>query len=227
MAILMVATTWAQNANQASSNSSSENQSKLPVGFQMNIDVEGNLAFVKGFDYQSPAAYIHADSYTAGGVGAILGLGARMGRFLYVGVAAGAQGEWGKTEIKGATAVSDVKSMVTQTSAWICPIYADIRLFLPTRGNCYPFAEVGLGGYCGLDGVLKYSNEVTNGGEWKNIPKGDFYMIAGAGLEFKRLTVGLGYKLLKQKDISNNVVNHDELYLRLGVSLGRNVKIKR
>jgi len=184
---------------------------QLPVGFQFNLDVEGNLCFVSGYYLNN----CHVKNYACGGVNVNVGAGARVGKFLYIGAAAGALGEWGDPYVELNNATHDEKK--AHASAWIIPIFADVRVYAPTHGNCYPYAEVGIGGYIGIDGQVKFEGEKIS-----NKPQDGFYFISGVGMEFKRVNIGAGYKLMRDKDA---IGNHG--YVKLGISLGRPQKLRQ
>jgi len=180
---------------------------KLHAGFQFNIDVDGNLAFVNGWSMSS----YRVDNYATGGVNVCLGAGVRIADWMYFGAAAGVIGEWGNTKVRNNT-----EEYKAQSSQYAVPIYADVRAYAPTHGNCFPYVEVGIGGFVGLDGKVKCADF-----ELDKKPEGGFYFISGVGLEFKYLNIGAGYKLLRNNEA---IGNHG--YVKLGISIGRCNKLR-
>ncbi len=185
---------------------------KMPIGFQMTLDLEGNLSFANGYAVTNGAERYDIKNYALGGLDAVISAGVRVGTFLYTGVAAGFLCEWADPYI-----VNKGSEKKGHFSAYTVPIYADIRAYAPTRGNCYPYAEIGIGGYLNdLCGSIKYEDISI-----KNPAKGGFYFISGVGVEFKYLNVGAGYKLMRNADY---IGNHG--YVKVGVSIGRPQKLR-
>jgi len=188
---------------------------KLPVGFQFNIDVDGNLAFLSGSRINVGGIQSIDRDFAVGGANLTLGAGVRVAEWLYAGVAAGVLGEWGtpKVAYKGDTAKATY-------AAYTVPIYADVRAYAPTHGNCFPYVEVGVGGYVGIDGSVKFNGNKID--ELCGTPAGGFYFLSGVGLEFKYFNVGAGYKLMRNNNFTGN---HG--YVKIGVSLGRSTQLRK
>lgn len=187
-------------------------QPHMPIGFQMNMDVEGNLSFPSGYSVVDGGERYDIKNFACGGINAVVSAGVRVGTFLYTGVAAGFLCEWANPKI-----VHRDAEQKGHFSAYTVPIYADVRAYAPTRGNCYPYVEVGIGGYLDdLCGKIQYQDVSI-----KNPAKGGFYFISGVGLEFKLLNIGAGYKLMRNADY---IGNHG--YVKLGISIGRPQKLR-
>jgi len=206
--------------DQAAASEPKKPAEKLPVGFQFNVDLDGNLAFVSGSRIDGKGGIQSIDrDFAVGGVNLTLGAGARIAQWLYAGVAAGVLGEWGTPKVRY-TNKDGVKEEGKATySAYTVPIYADVRAFAPTHGNCYPYVEVGVGGYVGIAGTTAFNGNKIE--ELCGTPEGGFYFISGVGLEFKYFNVGAGYKRMQSNNFTGN---HG--YVKLGVSFGRCNKLR-
>jgi len=189
----------------------------LPVGFQFNIDLDGNLAFLSGSRIRNEKIGLYPidQDFAVGGIDLTLGAGVRIAEWMFAGVAAGILGEWGnpKVNYKG-------EEGKAAYAAYTVPIYADVRAYAPTHGNCFPYVEVGLGGYVGIDGSVKFNKNKID--ELCGKPAGGFYFLSGVGLEFKYLNIGAGYKLMRNNNFTGN---HG--YVKVGVSLGRCNKLRQ
>jgi len=209
------ASAQSEQAAASKSSKSAAAAQKPAVGFQFNLDVEGNLAFVSGSRINYAGIQSIDRDFAVGGVNVVLGAGVRVAQWMYVGVAAGVLGEWGNPKVKYNG--NDTKG---NYSAYTLPIYGDFRAYAPTHGNCYPYAEVGVGGYVGLAGEVKVDG--TKIDELCGTPEGGFYFLSGVGLEFKCLNIGAGYKLMRNNNFTGN---HG--YVKLGISLGRPQKLRK
>jgi len=193
---------------------------KLPVGFQFNIDVDGNLAFLSGSRIYVENCIRSVDNdFAVGGVNLTLGAGARIAQWLYAGVAAGVLGEWGTPKVKYTNPEGVTEEGKATYSAYTVPIYADVRAYAPTHGNCYPYVEVGIGGYVGINGNVKFNGNKI--GDFSGKPDGGFYFLSGVGLEFKYFNIGAGYKLMRNNNFTGN---HG--YVKIGFSFGRCNKLR-
>jgi len=215
-------TATAQSGQTAqASNKQKSNTAKLPLGFQLNIDLAGNLTRIGGAYWYDPMGVrCYVDPYMYGGLSLSMGAGVRMGKFLYVGAAVDIQGNWGNSNYK---ADNGNKNIACSISQWTLPIYANARVYAPTHSTCYPYYELGIGGYVGLTDERSADWSSDNYGKVtiSSTPKGGFFLNTGFGLEFRYLTIGVGYKLFTNADYRQN---HG--YLKVGVSIGRPNKIK-
>lgn len=190
----------------------------VPVGFQANIDVEGNFTRMPGII--GDRGYTNVFDY--GGVSLGGGAGVRFRRFLYAGAAFNFMGNWGATTMVDWNAP---KYGTINTSSWVAPIYADLRLYLPTASGCFPYWEMGIGGYVGIWAETKYDlrmwghDIITN----KVTPSGGFFLTSGIGVEFKYLNIGVGYKYFSAAE--ECFYKHFG-FIRLGVSLGQSSKVR-
>lgn len=188
----------------------------VPVGFQLNFDLDGNFSYISG----ATNGVYYSDPFTIGGISIGLGAGVRVRKFAFIGAAFNFFGDWGKTTIRNTI---DRKTSTKNCELWVVPIYLDTRWYLPTKGRTFPFWEIGIGGYVGLSG--KVTTDLSAWGEGVEtvtaVPKGGFYFTTGLGVELKRLVLGIGYKYF-----DNSTFRDHYGYVKLGISIGRNAKIK-
>jgi len=184
------------------------------LGYQINFDIDGNFAYVP----PATSGPFTTDSYTLGGAALGMGAGVRFREFLYVGAAFQCYGDWGRTLIYN---TSMHTAGTVRYELWMLPIYADLRLYYPTGGRCFPFWEVGVGGYVGLRSNAKTDVSLTGIDVLIGTPAGGFYFTTGLGVEFKHVSLGVGYKLFN----SSALYDHHG-YVKLGFSIGRNAQLR-
>jgi len=185
------------------------------VGFQFNLDFGGHFTSYKP-QHTSEMSF---DGFSSGGINFTFGAGARIKKYLYVGATLDITGEFGSTK----ATISGIGSGPINVSTCYMPIYLDARAYLPNKTRCYPFFEVGLGGYIGISSMVTMNLSSMNMGVKSVSVKVDngFFFTTGLGLEFKYYTMGVGYRLFHVQNSNGNYG-----YIKIGCSLGRPAKLK-
>lgn len=151
-------------------------------------------------------------SYTPAGFCGDIGLGLRATRFFFLGVGVGAHSEYALKEV---LYTSDNHATIPMsTYRWVLPVYADIRLYIPTKTNMNPFVEGSGGYYWGLTG-----NQTIAGAEEKFMPQNGIFAQAGAGVDFRRFMVSIGYRYYQNAE--GGLPHYG--YAKIGIRLGKNV----
>lgn len=195
-------------------------------GFQANIDIYGLFSRAPGWiitDFSTGHQWI-SDPCQIGGVSMGGGLGFRYREYVYFGAAFSFFGDWGKTAVYDNTTTSLFTHGTCKANTWVAPIYADLRIYVPTDSRCYPFFDLGIGGYVGMTGTYSVDCSMYPSGPVYNgdiAPNSGFYFQFGLGAELKYFTVGVGYNLY-----SNSFFNDHYGYIKVGVSLGRPALLK-
>lgn len=117
--------------------------------------------------------------------------GARLNDITYIGVESGIACVDGYTN-------PGVLHTGNLTAAYV-PIACNLRLFYPASPKTAPYFNLSVGGFIGVSGMEK------NG----------FYLQAGAGIDVKRFTFGVGYTGLGNHGLFANAG-----YLKVGVKFG-------
>ncbi len=122
-----------------------------------------------------------------------------------------------------------------------CPLAVSTKFYLPTKKQyLYPYLSLAVGGNLGIYGVFTEKRTYCDKSSWAC---GGAFIQFGAGIDIKRLSLGIGYTFISSKflkkdaysassyyssnvylssyEISNLAKSIDGLYLKIGVRLGR------
>lgn len=181
------------------------NVEELKNVFQANFDIAGIFG-INRYSYSlgdetSSGGYVYGGS----AIDAIFGI--RLRKFAFVGAGISFQTTFHNF---------NVFSYDIQEVDMLLPLFANAKLYYPTKININPYLDVNIGGYIGLpskaianDGNIKY--EIKD-----KLPDG-FYFRVGAGLEIKRFNIGVGYQLCKPKVSNPSHIG----YVKLGIRVGK------
>jgi len=175
----------------------------------MQINAEIGCHFRQAVEEQ--AGYETHDFIPAGFC-ADLGLGVRITRWIYIGASVGAHSEYALKEIL--TTIPDGRHIPFSTYRWVMPVYADARLFIPSKLNMNPFVEGSAGYYWGLTG-----NKTTDGVEDTFMPQNGLFAQVGVGVDFRRFMVSIGYRYFEKAEWGQP----HYAYAKVGLRLGKNV----
>lgn len=180
------------------------NVEELKNVFQANFDIAGIFG-INRITY-SDGSVSSIASYAYGGptIEAIFGI--RLRKFAFVGAGIGFQTTFANFNFLGYIQEVDM----------LLPLFANAKLYYPTKININPYLDVNIGGYIGLpskatfnDGNVKYviNDKLSDG----------FYFRVGTGLEIKRFNIGVGYQLCKPKVSNPSHIG----YVKLGIRVGK------
>ncbi len=180
-----------------------------PRFMALQVNAEIGCHFRKAEEMQ--AAY-EPHSFMPAGFCADVGVGLRATRWVYIGAGVGAHSEYALKE--ALEPIMPDHNVPFSTYRWVMPFYADLRLYIPAKLNMNPFVEGSVGYYWGLTG-----NKTIDEVEYTFKPQGGLFAQGGAGVDFRRFMVSIGYQYFKNAEYGKP----HYLYAKIGVRLGYNV----
>lgn len=179
------------NDNETSDNVNTE----IKNVFQANFDVAG----IFGIDEISYSGYYIGYAYGGPTIDAIFGV--RLRKFAFVGAGISFQ-----------TSFTNIPIYAVQEIDMLLPLFANAKLYYPTKLNINPYLDVNIGGYIGLPSRATANGIVIQ----DKLPDGLYFRV-GAGLEIKRFNIGVGYQLCKPKSFDPSHIG----YVKLGIRVGK------